>query len=211
MSKLESLTQIQNANSMLRLVIISTLLSALLIVGFTFYKSQETIGEIRKSVYVPVNGNSMTMMVSKNYIENRDAEIKNHLKMFHELLFTLAPDEAQIKEKTTRAMYLGDKSVKEYVDQQNESKQYLKLIGSNSYQYIQIDSIQTDQYSSPYKAMVNLKLTIVRPSGIFKFDIATACELINVSAGRSENNPHALMIQKWNIVKRQEIENLPRN
>jgi conjugative transposon TraK protein len=183
----------------------------LAIVGFTFYKSQQTIAEIRKSVYVPVNGNSMTMMVSKNYTENRKVEIENHLRMFHDLFYNLSPDESQIKDKTTRAMYLGDKSIKNKVDELNENKTYSRLIGSNSFQYIQIDSFQVDQYSNPYKAIIYFKRYVSRPSAIFKYDMTTTCNLINVTSGRSENNPHALMIENWNIIKDVQIENRPRN
>ncbi len=211
MQRLKALTEIQTANSMLRLVIACTLLSALAIVGFTFYKSQQTISEIRKSVYVPINGNSMEMMVSKNYKENREAEIRNHLKMFHELFFNLSPDEVQIKKNITRSLYLADKSVKDEYDRLSEEKYYSKLVGSNSFQYIQIDSMQVNQYSNPYQAIVFFKRTIVRPSIINVASIVTSCNLINITSGRTENNPHALLIEKWVVNERKDIENRSRN
>jgi conjugative transposon TraK protein len=210
MSRLQSLTNIQTANSMLRVIIISTFAAAALIVGFTFYKSQQTINEIRKSVYIPINGKSMEMMTSQNMKDNRVVEIKNHLKMFHELFFNITPDEAQIKENVGRSLYLIDESGKLEHESRQEQKFYSNLITSNGYQYIHIDSILVDQYSNPYKAQIMFTRTFVRPTVKLMSRMTYACDLINMPPGRSENNPHALMIKNWTKIKEEVLERVVR-
>jgi conjugative transposon TraK protein len=210
MSRLQSLTNIQTANSMLRIIIASSIIASAAIAGFTFYKSQQTINEIRKSVYMPVNGKSMEMMTSQNMKDNRAVEIKNHLKMFHELFFNITPDEAQIKENIGRALYLIDESGKLEHESRQEQKFYSNLITSNGYQYIHIDSVLVDQYSNPYKAQVMFTRTFVRPTVKLMSKITYACDLINMPPGRSENNPHALMIKNWTKIKEEVLERVVR-
>ena len=166
MNELISLKQLETSSKILRLVVISVSLSTLLLICFGFYKSSKTISEIRKSIYVPTSGESMQMLVSKNGDDNREAEIRNHLLMFHEVFYNLLPDEGYNKYKIERALYLGDNSLKREYDRLSEAKYYSNLVGTSAFQRIKVDSVSLNATQYPYKALIYSTLTITRTSVI---------------------------------------------
>jgi conjugative transposon TraK protein len=200
MNELISLKQLETSSKILRLVVISISVSTLLLICFGFYKSSKTISEIRKSIYVPTSGASMQMLVSKNGDDNREAEVRNHLTMFHEVFYNLLPDEAYNKYKIERSLYLGDKSLEREYVRLIEQKYYSQLVGSSSFQRVKVDSIALDMQSYPYKASVFYTLTITRASNITERSNISQCNLINVKA-RSERNPHGLLIENFQVVQ----------
>ncbi len=206
MKELTSLKELETSSKILRLIVISIALCTLLLVCFGFYKSSKTIEQIRKSIYVPTRGESMEMLVSKNYTENRRAEIENHLRLFHEMFYTLVPDEKFIKDRIeNRALYLGDKSLKEEYEKLTEAKYYTKLIAADANQSIHIDSINIDYASYPFRAAVYSTMKVIRRSNITERSLITACQLINIPA-RSERNPHALSIEQFEVITNQDIK-----
>jgi conjugative transposon TraK protein len=206
MKELSSLKELESTSKMLRMIVITISLSTLLLICFGFYKSSKTVEQIRKSIYVPSRGESMELLVSKNYKDNRVAEIRNHLTIFHELFYTLLPDEKYIKNRIeNRALYLGDKSLKEEYEKLTESKYYNKLVAADANQGITIDSVAIDYNVYPYKAAVFATLKIIRRSNITERSLITACQLIN-SAARSERNPHGFTIEQFEVITNQDIK-----
>ncbi len=209
MNELISLKQLETSSKILRLVVISVSLSTLLLICFGFYKSSKTISEIRKSIYVPTSGESMQMLVSKNGDDNREAEIRNHLLMFHEVFYNLLPDEGYNKYKIERALYLGDNSLKREYDRLSEAKYYSNLVGTSAFQRIKVDSVLLNATQYPYKAVIYSTLTITRTSVITERAMVTQCDLINVKA-RSERNPHGLLIENYQTVYSQNTKQYDR-
>jgi conjugative transposon TraK protein len=198
MEHLQSLRQLETANRMMRGLVIAVLLAAVAIIGFTFYKSQETINLLSKSVYVPVKGESFERLYSKNYKENRPAEIRNHLRMFHDYMFTMVPDEKFVKNNIeNKAIYLADKSALEFY-KSTVQKQLSNLLNYSACQLIDYKSIIVDSINKPYRATVLATLTVLLPNTVSVREIQTQCFVDDFKI-RSENNPHALMIRDWTV------------
>jgi conjugative transposon TraK protein len=210
MKEIISLKQLETSSKILRLLVITISVSTLLLISFGFYKSSKTISEIRKSIYVPTKGASMEMLVSKNYDDNREAEIRNHLLMFHEVFYNLLPDEQYNKNKIeTRALYLGDNSLKKEYDRLTEAKYYSNLVGTSAFQRIKVDSISLNYTDYPYKAQVYSTVIITRTSVITERAMVTQCDLVSVKA-RSERNPHGLLIENFQIIYSQNTKQYDR-
>jgi conjugative transposon TraK protein len=205
-NQIKSLSKLENSNKTLRLVLIATLLCSAIVNVVCFFKANNTINEIRKSVYVTLRGESMEMMLSENSKNNKPAEIKNHIKLFHDLFFNLTADPKQIEENVVkRALYLGDKSVRSLHKLREEQKFYSYLISADAYQTVKIDSINLNMAVYPIEAEVFGKLTMVRSSVIEIKRLLATCKIEDVQ-NRSENNPHGLLITDYLADNSQIIE-----
>ncbi len=197
MNFLQSLTKLETNNKILRFVLIGVIASSLLVNIIIFFKANSTINEIRKSVYVTLRGQSMEMMVSENYKKNKPAEIKNHIRMFHDLFFNLTADPKMIEENVVkRSLYLGDKSIRELHKLREEQKFYSNLIAADAYQEIKLDSINLDINNYPYNAQIFGSITLVRSSVVEVRRLVATCTIEELP-NRSENNPHGLMITNY--------------
>ncbi len=211
MNVLQSLTKLETNNKILRFVLIGVIASSLLVNIIIFFKANSTINEIRKSVYVTLRGQSMEMMVSENYKKNKPAEIKNHIRMFHDLFFNLTADPKMIEENVVkRALYLGDKSIRELHKLREEQKFYSNLIAADAYQEVKLDSINLEINNYPYSAQVFGSITIVRSSVVEVRRLIATCNIEELP-NRSENNPHGLMITKYEANNDKIIETHARN
>jgi conjugative transposon TraK protein len=196
-NQIKSLSKLENSNKTLRLVLIATLVCSAIVNVVCFFKANNTISEIRKSVYVTLRGESMEMMLSENSKNNKPAEIKNHIRLFHDLFFNLTADPKQIEENVVkRALYLGDKSVRDLHNLREEQKFYSYLISADAYQTVKIDSINLNMAVYPHEAQVFGKLTMVRSSVIEIKRLLATCK-IEDTQNRSENNPHGLIIKEY--------------
>jgi conjugative transposon TraK protein len=147
----------------------------------------------------------MEMMVSKNYKENRPAEIRNHVIMFHELFFNLIPDAEQHRKNIEeRALLLVDKSGLEQYKKLQEDKFFSKFIAGDLYQSITTDSVIVDAFNYPYKAMYYGKIRIRRPSLVELRSIVSSCTLEDLP-NRSEKNPHSLMMRNYEIIENNKL------
>jgi conjugative transposon TraK protein len=209
MNELISLKQLETSSKILRLVVISVSVSTLLLICFGFYKSSKTISEIRKSIYVPTSNESMQMLVSKNLDDNREAEVRNHLLIFHEVFYNLLPDEAYNKFKIERALYLGDNSLNREYQRLTELKHYSSLVGASAFQRIKVDSINLNMSAYPYKAAIYSTITITRTSVITEKAMVTQCDIIN-SKARSERNAHGLLIENFQTIYLQKTKEYDR-
>nr|WP_315419538.1 conjugative transposon protein TraK [uncultured Pedobacter sp.] len=176
----------------------------------SLFYANKIIEENRSKVYTLVNGNALLLAERKDANDNRPAEIKHHIKMFLDLMFTLSPDRTQIEQNSKQALYLGDNSVRQFVDQLKEQKYYDKMISANAVQYIKLDtnSIQVDFSSYPYKAMVTAQQQIERPTTITLKELKCTMNLRNIP--RSDNNPHGLLIEKFEVTSNNTIQSYDR-
>mgnify|MGYP002230301640 CR=1 FL=1 len=114
-------------------------------------------------------------------------EAREHVRRFHELFFTLAPDKAAIESNINRAMYLADKSLYGYYRDWNEKGFYNRLISGNVNQTIVVDSMGCDFDSYPYRVTTYARQMIIRGSNVTERSLVTRCRL--QSTVRSDNNP----------------------
>ena len=124
------------------------------------------------------------------------------VEFFHQLFFTLVPDDAYIKENINKALYLIDDSAKKEYNNLLERGFYNQIISSNATVSIKTDSIVMDLPNKKFiyygKQMINRRASLITrklvSQGYFK-DIT-----------RTPNNAHGVMLENWNILDNTELE-----
>ncbi|MGB4776498.1 MAG: conjugative transposon protein TraK [Daejeonella sp.] len=208
---LSDLKNIDKEHKRNRLIVFTVLVLSFSFAGYTFFTSNSLVEDNRSKIYTLVNGNALLLATRKDAQDNRPAEVRHHIKMFMELLFTLSPDKSQIEQNISQALYLGDNSIKQFRDRLQEQKYYDKLISSNASQTIKLDSnsIQVDYANYPYLAIVKVQQEIIRPSTITIKELTCTMTLRNIS--RSDNNPHGLLIEKFEVPSNNTIQTYDRS
>jgi len=136
--------------------------------------------------------------------ENIPVEAKDHIRTFHQLFFTLAPDEKAINANITRALYLADASAKRLYDNLKENGYYAGIISGNVSQAITVDSIMLDSHTYPFYFKCWSTQQIVRPTSIATRSLVTEGWLRNST--RSENDPHGFLIERWNTLENKDLK-----
>jgi conjugative transposon TraK protein len=162
------------------------------------------IAAMQRHVYVLDNGKSLMLALSQeDMMQNRPAEARHHVKMFHELFFTLSPDNDAINYNIRRAFYLSDKSAYNYFNDLKEAGYYRRLIANNILQWVQVDSISCNMETYPYQVKAFAQQIITRGSNVTRRSLVTACGLQN--AQRSDNNPHGFLITDFKVVENNDL------
>ncbi|WP_297337916.1 conjugative transposon protein TraK [Algoriphagus sp.] len=171
------------------------------------YLSWETVRRARQEVYVISQD-----QVLKAFAHPRDAviavEAQGHLRQFHRLLFTLSPDEQLIEKQLEEALYLGDQSVRFYLDNLREDGYFKRLMAANVSQRIQIDSMVVDESRADYPFRVYARQEIIRSSSKLIRSLITAGTLRQIQ--RSPANPHGFLIENWEILENKNLKQLTR-
>ena len=183
-------------------VSITAIVFALLLVVAGFVFAYTLIQDSRKSIYVLDNGIPVLVEQTDEML-NRPVEFKAQIELFHRLFFTLAPDDAYIKENVEKSLYLIDDSGKKEYANLREKGFYNQLISSNSMVTIHTDSIKvdTDKMSFMYFGTQ----IINRKSSLMKRKLITEGFFQNII--RSPNNPHGVLLKNWRIIDNSEISN----
>ncbi len=148
-------------------------------------------------------GRSLMVALSQDVSMNRPVEAREHVRRFHELFFTMAPDKAAIESNINRALFLCDKSAYSLYKDWSERGYYNRIIAANLTQTITIDSMACDFDRYPYRISTYAEQVIIRESNITRRSLITQCDLINTT--RSDNNPQGFMIQHFEIVENKDI------
>jgi conjugative transposon TraK protein len=154
-------------------------------------------------VYILANGKALEAYASDRK-DNIPVEAKDHVKTFHQLFFTLDPDDKVIKTNLTKALYLADASAKREYDNLKENGYYSGIISGNISQAIKVDSISIDIDQYPYRFRCYATQSIIRTTSIVSRSLITEGALRNVS--RSDNNPHGFLIERWNTIENRDIK-----
>lgn len=206
--ELKSLKNIETTYSRIRLYAICFVVLCLSSTIYTVYETYEFAERQREKVYVLDNGKSLMVALSQDISTNRPVEAREHIRRFHELFFTVSPDEKAIKDNVSRALNMADKSAYNLYQDMKEKGFYNRLISGNIFQRYETDSIVCDFDHYPYKAFNYGKTYIVRESNITQRLLVTTCELINTV--RSDNNPQGFMIKNLNIVEQKDLQTIER-
>lgn len=158
----------------------------------------------RQKIYVLDKGRSLMVALSQDVSINRPVEIREHVRRFHELFFTLAPDKDAIEGQMNRAFYLADRSAYNYYKDLAEQGYYNQIISGNIIQRVQIDSIICNYNQYPYEVTTYGKQEIIRSSSVTTRNLTTSCFV--VTSVRSDNNPQGLMIEQFTVLNNQDIE-----
>lgn len=172
------------------------------VASFRFAEAQ------REKIYVLDGGKSLMLALSQDLSQNRPVEAREHIRRFHELFFTLAPDRDAIESNIRRAMFLCDKSAFAYYQDLQEKGYYNRIVAGNINQTVKVDSIVCNFDGYPYLATVYARQMIMRESNITERSLVTRCELIN--SQRSENNPQGFIMEKFEIISNRDVKTIKR-
>lgn len=192
-------TAFQHVRGFTMLVIVG----CVLICCFALYKSFSLVSQMQGKVYILANGKALEAYASDRK-DNIPVEAKDHVKTFHQLFFTLDPDDKVIKTNLTKALYLADASAKREYDNLKENGYYSGIISGNISQTIKVDSISIDIDQYPYRFRCYATQSIIRTTSIVFRSLITEGALRNVS--RSDNNPHGFLIERWNTIENRDIK-----
>lgn len=204
----KSLKNIETSFKQIRLYAFVFVVLCISITGYALWKSYAFANQQREKIYILDKGKSLMLALSQDVKINRPVEAREHIKRFHELFFTLAPDKKAIEQHMDRAFYLSDKSAYNYYKDLAEKGYYNRIISGNVNQRIEIDSVicQFDQY--PYKAKTYARQFIIRSSNITERSLVSSCELIN--SVRSDNNPQGFMLTDFIVQENKDIQIIKR-
>ena len=158
------------------------------------------VSRSRDTVYVVDKGSTLMATIAEGNVQ-RDLEVEDHIRRFHELMFNLAPSSESQKRNLEQALHMADRSAYDWWQDQSESGYYSRLVSANISQEIRIDSVRFSMQQYPYPARLYGKVFLTRESNITAYDFVSECRLSDVP--RSRSNPHGLMVERF-AVKRYE-------
>lgn len=204
----KTLRNIENSFRQIRLYAIAFAILCSSVVGYAVWQSYRFAGEQRQKIYVLDDGKSLMLALSQDASINRPVEAREHVRRFHELFFTLAPDKNAIESNMKRAFHLADKSAFDYYKDLSEKGYYNRIISGNVQQRIEVDSVICNFDSHPYAVRTYAKQFIIRSSNVTRRNLITSCFLVN--SVRSDNNPQGFNIEKFAVVENKDIEVIER-
>ena len=204
----KTLRNIENSFKQLRLYAMLFVAFCTAVAGYTVWQSYRFAELQRQKVYVLDNGKSLMLALSQDASMNRPVEAREHVRRFHELFFTLAPDKDAIESNMKRAFNLADKSVFDYYKDLAEKGYYNRIISGNVQQRIEVDSIRCNLDTYPYTVKTYAQQFIIRSSNVTRRTLVTACYLVN--SVRSDNNPQGFTIEKFSVLENKNVEVIQR-
>lgn len=204
----KTLRNIENSFKQMRLYAMVFALLCIMVTGYTVWQSYHFAEQQRQKVYVLDNGKSLMLALAQDASINRPVEAREHIRRFHELFFTLAPDKDAIESNMKRAFNLADKSAFDYYKDLAEKGYYNRIISGNVQQRIDVDSVVCNFDIYPYAVKTYAKQFIIRSSNVTKRNLVTSCHLVN--SVRSDNNPQGFNLEKFVVIENRDIEVIER-
>lgn len=194
---------IDTAFQMIRWFMLAVVIGSILVSGYAIYTNSVLTTRAQDKVYVLSNGQAVEVFASSRK-ENIVVEAKDHVSRYHELFFSLDPDEKAIAASIKKALYLADGSAKKQYDDLIETGYIAGIISGNISQQITIDSVQLSSIVEPYYFRCFATLRIIRSTSMVTRNLVTQGYLRSVS--RSEHNPHGFLIEKWETLENNDIK-----
>ena len=204
----KTLRNIENSFKQIRLYAIVFAVLCIGVAGYAIWESYRFAELQRQKVYVLDNGKSLMLALAQDASINRPVEAREHVRRFHELFFTLAPDKSAIENNMKRAFNLADKSAFNYYKDLAEKGYYNRIISGNVQQRLEVDSVVCNFETSPYAVKTYAKQIIIRSSNVTKRNLITSCYLVN--SVRSDTNPQGFNIEKFTVVQNNDLEIIER-
>ncbi len=185
-----------------RIFTIIVITGCILLSCFSVYWSYHLVAKVQSRIYILVNGKALEAFAAERK-DNIPVEAKDHISSFHQLFFSLDPDDKVIQSNISKALYLADASAKRQYESLKENGYYSSVIAGNISQEISIDSISLSMEQYPYFFRYYGKQRIIRPTSIVLRSLVTEGYLRNVS--RSDNNSHGFLIERWTTIENKDI------
>lgn len=204
----KSLRNIESSFKQIRLFTVVLLAICACVTLYALGKSYAFAERQRQKIYVLDQGKSLMLALSQDAAQNRPVEAREHVRRFHELFFSMAPDQAAIESNINRALFLSDKSAYGYYKDWNEKGYYNRIIAANITQTVAVDSVCCDFERYPYHVVTYARQMIIRESNITERSLITECDLQNTV--RSDNNPQGFMIERFRILENKDLRTIER-
>ena len=204
----KSLRNIESSFRQIRLFTVVLLAICACVTLYALGKSYAFAERQRQKIYVLDQGKSLILALSQDAAQNRPVEAREHVRRFHELFFSMAPDQAAIESNINRALFLSDKSAYGYYKDWNEKGYYNRIIAANITQTVAVDSVCCDFERYPYHVVTYARQMIIRESNITERSLITECDLQNTV--RSDNNPQGFMIERFRILENKDLRTIER-
>jgi conjugative transposon TraK protein len=204
----KTLRNIENSFRQIRLYAVIFAVLCASVTGYAIWRSFGFAELQRQKIYVLDNGKSLMLALAQDASINRPVEAREHVRRFHELFFTLAPDKNAIENNMKRAFNLADKSAFNYYKDLLEKGYYNRIISGNVQQRIEMDSVVCSFDTYPYAVKSYARQIIIRSSNVTRRSLVTSCLLVN--SVRSDNNPQGFNIEKFSVLENKDIEVIER-
>lgn len=183
------------------LIITSLFLVGCIVISLgSLFVAQGMVSDAHKKIYV-LDGTVPILVKQTTMDETIDVEAKSHVEMFHNLFFTLAPDDKYIDYTIKKAMYLIDESGLAQYNALKEKGFYNNIIGTSTICSIFCDSIKFDKQEMTFTYYGRQR--IERRTSILYRQLVTAGSLRRVP--RTENNPHGFIIFGWRTLVNKDL------
>lgn len=194
---------LETAFQHVRLFTIVVVGGSLLLCGFVVWQALRAIARNQDRIYILESGKALEAMAGSRQ-ENIPVEARDHIRSFHLDFFTLDPDEKVITGNLGKALYLADGSARRVYEGLKEGGYYNGVIAGNISQQLTIDSIALDLRVYPIPFRCYAVERIIRPTSVVTRNLVTEGVLRNV--GRSDNDPHGFLIERWAIVDNHDLK-----
>lgn len=187
------------------------LFSAVLVVActitccYTVFSSLAYVRQARQQIYVLTDQGKVMEAFAVSKKDNTLVEARDHLRRFHELFFTLVPDDKANQQRIRQAFYLADRSAKEQYDNLKEDGYFHQIVTANISQSLEIDSVVVHTQSHPYAFDFYGKERIERPTATIIRNLHTTGVLRDLGQ-RTDNNPHGFLIEKWTTLDNHDLQ-----
>ncbi|MDB5232005.1 MAG: conjugative transposon TraK protein [Chitinophagaceae bacterium] len=169
--------------------------------GYVLYRSNTLSQQMQDRIYV-LAGDKVLWASGGTRNENLNVEVRDHVRMFHILFFTLDPDDKVIEAGISKSFYLADASARKQYNALKEAGYYAQVIAGNISQKVIVDSVII--HGNPLSFRFYGKIKITRPSTIVTRNLVTEGVLRIVA--RSDENPHGLLIERWQTLENKDIK-----
>ena len=166
----------------------------------SLFVARGMVADAHKKIYV-LDGTVPILVKQTTMDETFEVEAKSHVEMFHNLFFTLAPDDKYIDYTIKKAMYLIDESGLAQYNALKEKGFYNNIIGTSTICSIFCDSIKLDKQKMTFTYYGRQR--IERRTSILMRQLITAGSLRRVP--RTENNPHGFIIFGWRTLVNKDL------
>lgn len=183
------------------LIITSLFLTGCVVICLgSLFVARGMVADAHKKIYV-LDGTVPILVKQTMMDETFEVEAKSHVEMFHNLFFTLAPDDKYIDYTIKKAMYLIDESGLAQYNALKEKGFYNNIIGTSTICSIFCDSIKLDKQKMAFTYYGRQR--IERRTSILMRQLVTAGSLRRVP--RTENNPHGFIIFGWRTLVNKDL------
>ncbi len=194
---------IDHAFRSMRVFMLLVVAGSLLVCVYALYQNAVLASRMQDRVYVLSNGRAVEVFASSRK-DNIGVEAKDHIRRFHELFFSLDPDEKAIATTIKKALYLSDASAKKQYDDLVETGYIGGIISGNVSQQIRVDSVQVNTTAEPYYFRCYATILITRSTSVVTRNLVTQGFLRSVA--RTDNNAHGFLIEKWETLENKDIK-----